>query len=388
MVKRIVKRTICALLCLLLAAGTGGCVFPLEAPRFSGTAETLSAGSPHKHYFDLLPETEKIAYNAVLSALFSAAVTFPECIEIPVLTRDELNEMYAALLHDNPELFFLSGESVMRLVRKRAYLYPDYRLSLAEYDEMYCRCREVASQIAEDARKETTAFDRERAVHDRLIAMCRYSDDTANAFRSTIYGVLCAGEAACEGYAKTAKFLLDLLEIPCIVVHGNSTPPGSRTESHMWNNVQLDGEWYHLDLTWDDPVLKSGGELIRYTYFNVTDDALKKTHTDYDAGHACSATKYNYFIHEDLLFTQFGEAETERAAVYAAQTITAGSDGFQLRFADKQSFANAQKLLFDEQSVYKLLQRIAELTDREFSTDRVSYFTTNDDHTIEIILES
>ena len=381
--KRFTKRIFCALLCLLLTAVAGGCMLPEAAPEFTGDTSPSSFGSPYKYYFDRLPDKEKIAYNAVLSVID----TFPERIEVPVLTQEELNEMYAALLFDNPELFFINSETILRQVKNRAYLYPDYRMNAEDYDAMSRKCADIAAQIVRQARDESSAFDRERVVHDRLIARCSYSDDETDVYRSTIYGALCGCAAACEGYAKTAKFLLDMLDIPCFVVHGNSTPPGSRTQSHMWNVVQLDGDWYHLDLTWDDPVLEKGNEILSYSYFNVTDAALRTTHTDYDAGVSCTATRCNFFVHENLLFTTFDDAEKAQAVTYAAQTVRAGSDGFQLRFADETSFEQAKETLFKNAEIYVLLKQIQKLSERTFATDRVIYYSTDTDNTIEILLE-
>jgi len=68
----------------------------------------------------------------------------------------------------------------------------------------------------------------------------------------TIYGVLCNHESVCEGYAKTAKVILDKLGIPCILVKG-MMDDGVTSELHMWNYVQIDGKWYALDCTADDP---------------------------------------------------------------------------------------------------------------------------------------
>lgn len=378
------KRILCLLLCLLLAASAGGCTLHDLTPRFSGDASLLPIGSPYKHYFELLSETEKTAYNAVLTEI----TAFPERIEVPVLTRDELNSMYEALLYDNPELFFVSGKTVVRQVKKRAYLYPEYRMAAPDFEAMSRKCGEIAEQIAQQAREKTAPFDRERVVHDQLISTCTYTNDETNVYKGTIYGALCGGECACEGYAKTTKYLLDMLDIPCFVVHGNSTPPGSRTESHMWNVVQLDGEWYHLDLTWDDPVLDKGGEIVSYSYFNVTDEMLRRTHTDFDAHVACTATKYNFFAHEKLLFKQFGDEEKKRTVTFASQLLNAGSDGFQLRFADKKAFDSAQKTLFDKEQIYALLKRIEPNTQRKISTKRVTYYATEDDFTINIILVS
>ncbi|MBQ7541215.1 MAG: hypothetical protein IJT44_02875 [Clostridia bacterium] len=382
--KKVFRGVFCLCLAALVALGTCGCaLLPDNAPEFQADTRTLEIGSPHKHYFELLNDTEKAAYNAVLSAV----TDFPQSIEVPKMTQEELSRMYSALLYDNPTLFFLNNGTTMRQSKKRTYFYPSYRMNAEDYAAVFRRCTEVAEGIVAKANAQSTAFERERVVHDSLIALCGYSDIEGNNFKNTIYGALVGENAACEGYAKTAKYLLDLLGIPCFVVHGSSTPPGSRTQSHMWNVVQLDGEWYHLDLTWDDPVMENGGSMIRYTYFNVTDAQIKKTHADFDALVECTATADNFFVHEKLLFKSFGDAEKKRAATYASRIISDGSDGFELQFADAESYKSAQQKLFEQEEIYALLKQIAKKTSREFATDRVSYYNTDADNRIEIILE-
>ena len=251
---------------------------------------------------------------------------------------------------------------------------------------MLKKCIDVADVITEEVRQEKSSFDKELAVHDRLIAMCRYSENTAYMYRNTIYGVLCGNNATCEGYARTAKYLLDRLGVPCYVIAGQSTPPGSSTSSHMWNIVEVDGNHYHLDLTWDDPVLESGADLIRHTYFNVTDSVISKTHTGFTGTDACTAIEDNYFVHEHLVFADWDDAERQRAVEIAEASIAAGSDGFQLRFSNEATYKKAKHALFDQYEVYQILQTVHDQTDASFAVDRASAFD-GDEYTLDVILE-
>lgn len=68
----------------------------------------------------------------------------------------------------------------------------------------------------------------------------------------------------CDAYAKAFKVLCDKFNIPCVLVDGISNG-----DEHMWNYVQIDGVWYAVDVTWNDPqiskfVLKSGYETEDY----------------------------------------------------------------------------------------------------------------------------
>ena len=88
-----------------------------------------------------------------------------------------------------------------------------------------------------------------------------------------IDGSVIYGEALCEGYSKTFAYLCQSVGIPCVCVHGYGNGG-----DHMWNMVQLDGEWYHVDVTWDDPITTTGEQLCRYTYFLLSDEQIRVNH--------------------------------------------------------------------------------------------------------------
>lgn len=79
----------------------------------------------------------------------------------------------------------------------------------------------------------------------------------------TAYGALVNGKAVCGGYAKAFKAVLDRLNIPCVCVQGYSVK-GNNSEfiSHMWNAVKLEGQWYAVDVTWNDTAGKNDWLLI------------------------------------------------------------------------------------------------------------------------------
>lgn len=66
--------------------------------------------------------------------------------------------------------------------------------------------------------------------------------------------------------------MLDKAGIPVLIAEGSVN-----TGEHAWNMVQLDGNWYHLDLTWDDPVGVQDSK-IRYSYYLKTDEELRVDH--------------------------------------------------------------------------------------------------------------
>jgi transglutaminase/protease-like cytokinesis protein 3 len=94
---------------------------------------------------------------------------------------------------------------------------------------------------------------RQKAVHDYLVLNTEY-DLTLSDLAADVEGVLLYGKGICSGYAHTYKLLMQLIGVDCIVVGGTGTNQSGGTESHAWNMVKLDGNWYQVDVTWDDPV--------------------------------------------------------------------------------------------------------------------------------------
>lgn len=114
--------------------------------------------------------------------------------------------------------------------------------------------------IAASADSLTTPADKVAAVHDALTAKITYklesqaSAGNADYVRSA-YGALVRGEGLCEAYAKSFKIVMDEIGIPCITVQGTYSDENSGgAQLHMWNYVNLDGGWFGVDVTMDDPI--------------------------------------------------------------------------------------------------------------------------------------
>lgn len=136
--------------------------------------------------------------------------------------------------------------------------------------------------------KSYTEYENELAIHDYLVSNVQYGGVEEEAY--TAYDALIKGRAVCSGYQEAFKTLLDMLGIENMAVTGNGNG-----ESHGWNMVKLDGEWYHVDVTWDDPI--DGDGSISHKYFNVTDADMALDHIwvaeDYPKA---EGTQYAYYV--------------------------------------------------------------------------------------------
>lgn len=131
-----------------------------------------------------------------------------------------------------------------------------YETTLAQERIVDNKIYEILKKILKE---NTTEFQKVKAIHDYVINLASY--DTSYQ-RSSAYDILIHKTAVCEGYALVAyRLLLDAgLENRVIIGLGNN-------ELHAWNIVKVDGKWYNLDLTWDDPISSSGKPILRYDYF-------------------------------------------------------------------------------------------------------------------------
>ena len=131
-------------------------------------------------------------------------------------------------------------------------------------------------------------YDKALALHDWLIEHTAY-DESYTHYGSE--GVLFHGTGVCNAYTLTYSRLLSAVGINSKTVTGTATDRHSGASgSHAWTLVQLDGKWYHVDATWDDPI-PDGRE--RHTYFALTDAQLAEDHSwntsDYPAATGRSA---------------------------------------------------------------------------------------------------
>ncbi|MDR1210578.1 MAG: hypothetical protein LBK41_09780 [Clostridiales bacterium] len=120
-----------------------------------------------------------------------------------------------------------------------------------------------------------TQRDKIRLAHDWIANNCRYAREPFVENHYSASGIVLLGEAVCSGYADAFKIIMDHLGIPCVSVLGRANGG-----DHQWNIVYADGQWLHVDVTFDDPVTNYGDDII-YDYYLVGDADIFKDHACY-----------------------------------------------------------------------------------------------------------
>lgn len=381
------KKLFSFILCVLtviLCLGTAGLIageFDFFAPDEPAAAvELTQIGSPYKFYYNNLSEPEKLAYNKILSEIYS----MPESVQINEIDDVQLKRVFSALLSDNPDLFFLGRRSTMTktdnvftFIKKesKTSFSVDYIVESAdEYNKMRASLNAACSKALEGVDESWSDWEKEKYVHDYIVDNCRYVLNEDDYIYSSAYGVLVNGEASCEGYSKAAKLLLDKLGIENGVISGTVNENTDEEAPHMWNAVNVDGAWYHLDCTWDDPVDEETDEQTRtYYFFNLSDDMIAPTHTDFSISYNCTETDGYYFIKEGRYFESYDRQCEERVAQLIANQLESGEKNLEIQFADKEAYDAASKDLIENQRYYNVYKKAKQLTDIDFRADATNY---------------
>ena len=129
--------------------------------------------------------------------------------------------------------------------------------------------------------KDYDNYTKVKYVHNWIVENLEYDTTLSKSNIRNIYGALKNKEVVCEGYAKLFKYILDKLNIPCVLISGEAQNSTGKTESHAWNYVKLNGKWYAVDVTWDDPIIQGNGILRdsdKYKYFLKGSNEFLKDH--------------------------------------------------------------------------------------------------------------
>lgn len=239
------------------------------------------------------------AYDLILEALLSAKTSIVLPKNEHTDTFEEIVDIVNTCLRENPEILYYSSltynhNGVLTFkYSKDAETIKNHKAKLEE---------KVETILSEIIKPDMTDFQKEIAVHDYLVKNCEYDmlGYKGNSIKEesfTAYGALCSGVAVCEGYSEAASILLNRSGVKAKIITGKSKGVG-----HAWNLVKLDDEWYHLDITWNDPYQTDKKSDIKYHYFNITDSEISQDHQwDKDKYETCTATKYNYYKYNNLI---------------------------------------------------------------------------------------
>ena len=251
--------------------GSGEQINDLDTQTPTNPGSNLSFPARMYPYRAMLNETAQAVYNQVYAnamKLNSGRFTL-----VTPVTEEALADIMNAVYNDHPELFwvdtaysygFVRAGSVVTVTLSFNETAKDIKKAQTAFDR-------AVQAIVDGAGKFATDIDKEKYVHDYLID--RVSYDTASKMNQSAYSALVGDSTVCAGFSRAFQHVLMQLDIPCY--YSTGTAAGG---DHAWNIVALGGDYYNVDVAWDDATTSAyGGH--DYSYFNVPDGQFSSDHT-------------------------------------------------------------------------------------------------------------
>ncbi|RDY23341.1 hypothetical protein CHF27_008830 [Romboutsia maritimum] len=231
-------------------------------------------------------------YNKIYQAIINLEDSIDLSKYFTFSTGDDAANIYAQVLEENPQIFYMTNQirysgndTILKL--EFSYAYPKANI-LSMKSTLDNKIQYILNNVINSNMSD---LEKELAIHDYLVLNTEYDQRSNIPIDShNVYGTLIENVAVCDGYSKAFQLFLNKIGIECIRVD-------SEEMNHVWNMVTIDNEKYHVDVTWDDPIVNEIDikDTVSYNYFNITDSQIEKDHTwirsNYDA---CNSTKYSY----------------------------------------------------------------------------------------------
>ena len=248
----------------------------------TGYASVL-ADTPRSYSYDV---QTKITVNDVI---YNALEACEERIDISgyALTPNQLYDVYVTVLNSSPELFYVKGSWRYTYSGNTVqYVIPEY----TDTGEELIRKKEFFNQTLQSivSQVDSAWGDVEKALflHDYLAQNYEYD---LNYSVYNVYDFFEQRQGVCQAYMLTYQLLLSEVGIESVAAVSDSM-------NHAWNYVRLNDQWYHVDVTWDDPVNDRYG-LAGHTHFMRSDAGITDSgHSDWEVLQTCSDTAYDAYF--------------------------------------------------------------------------------------------
>ena len=216
----------------------------------------------------------KAECNSIKDDTCKSAMTF-DLSDYSFYDDDDLMTMVISTLADYPELGCLyskvsyyymgnsNGNRITRILIKSPYESSELKEITLDYVN---RLKSFINVPLKDSSMST--MEKMLYVHDKIVVQADYIDD-GTPYSHIASNILMKGQGVCQSYAGIFNNAMSMLGIDCIYV---------MSDSHAWNAVRIDGLWYYVDVTWDDPVGVSDRSYTSHQYFLVKKNEFSHSH--------------------------------------------------------------------------------------------------------------
>ncbi len=323
------------------------------------------------HGYDALyTDSQRTCYELISEAAYRISENMDSSGHYPVgkvsvadktFTDKDMDICIKAFTMDHPEVFWLTNRYTYGTAGNQSVVQLYSYVSGEECAQRIAAFNDAVNKLVAGIPNGLKEYHLEKYIHNTVLDGCVYADGVKTSEDGweefTSYGALVNGSAVCEGYAHAMCLLLNKVGLDCYYANGYG-----ENAPHMWNTVKINGEWYHLDATWDD------NENAFFNYFNLNDTQIQSDHIieknieEVKDGETlpsvynlylpeCTSDSANYFVIESTYIDDFEDCRE----VMVSDLIEAAQHGdsmFTIRFSEDFAFSDAIEVMFNESPYY------------------------------------
>jgi len=315
----------------------------IQNPASSAPVQ-LSQAAPY-YYNNVLNATEKKLYGLLMDGISNLSGEITLGVN---LNKNQIDNAFNALIKDQSQIVWIGNGYTLSTVTTyegqnaiTTYtLKPLYTMSGNQAATAAAKLDSEVNALIGAMNGGMTQFDIELLVHDYLVKKITYNQAAArnpgnHPKAYTAYGALVEGSAVCEGYAKAFQLVLNKVGIQTTLISGKTSGG-----SHMWNMANIDGSWYHIDVTFDDPNNGDAGTVLR-NFFNLSSAEIGRSHAIANrfAFPNANSTGQNYFKVKGLSFDSYNNSAANKLYNEVVRAINNKSSAAQIRIGGSMNSA-------------------------------------------------
>lgn len=239
------------------------------------------------HRFNNLTSEQKLIYSSIAKGVKELKKDV-EISEYKYIDEDtttlDVSESIQAFFDDHPEVFYLNSTYSLYVSNKLLYKTVNVGLSytvenMEELEKELNKIENIVKNYISKINNNMPVFEKELVLHNELGQDVSYYSfeniDKIPDLYHSIKGSFIEKSAVCDGISKALQILYDKAGIETMLISGTL-----ENEPHAWVLVNLNNQWYHVDLTSNKLIKQkyNNKSIVVHSYFNITDKKISKTH--------------------------------------------------------------------------------------------------------------
>lgn len=326
-------------------------------------------------YYNQLTNKQKKVYRQMQVA----CKEYKSRVEVDTVKKENYLVALSALTYDHPEFYWLNNKGI-------TYQTIDGKVVEVQFDidknakKNSKKIATEAQKIIEKSEKYSTIYEKIRYLYKSLIDLADYNKGKHD---QDIRSVFLEKNTVCNGYSEAFLYLCKNIGINCAYARGKS-----EREPHAWNIVEIQGQYYWIDVTWGDPSSDTSKtrDKISYQYLCVTDKEFFRNHTlsqsinyegynkEYFKYPKCTDTTYYYFQRKGCYFSKY---DYKSLKAYISKSVRKNLyKEIEFKFSNEISYKAAFEELITKEKIYDIIGK--KLTEKtrgySYQNDDKTYF--------------